>query len=42
MNMLPFYMFLEATGTMALYQSNMKFVAQMAKAFQPTVKKVKK
>lgn len=32
MNLLPFYMFLEATGMMSVYQANMKLLAQM---FQP-------
>lgn len=37
MNMLPFYMFLEATGTMAIYQANMQYWSTVMKAFQPKV-----
>ena len=42
MNLLSFYMFLEATGTMALYQANMQLLTDMSRLFQPIATKTTK
>lgn len=39
MNALPFYIFLEATGTMALYQESVKFWTAFFQPYQGTMKK---
>ena len=37
MMFLPYYMFLEATGLMPLYQFNMQMLSGMTRMFQPVV-----